>query len=879
MGQGNLISDNVARGIVLSGSGTVGNTVSGNNIGTNLGGTSALGNEWTGVGISGGAQYNLIGGDTPGERNLISGNGRYGVHLQNSGTMYNTISGNHIGTNIDGTAAIGNRAGVSISRGAGYNVIGGDTPGQRNLISGNDGHGVRFYHSPASNTVSGNYIGTDISGMKSLGNGSNGVNIHGIGQTISGNLISGNGAHGVAIMNSDSTNNIVSGNYIGTNAAGTEVIGHRWHGVFIGYGAQDNLIGGDEPGQRNLISGNSNSGVAIVHGGTANNTVSGNYIGTDVTGTLALGNEKGVGVGYGAQNNRITGNLISGNHVGVGIGDTGTVNNVVSGNYIGTDISGTTGLSNTAMGVRIEDGAQFNLIGGDNATPGGACSADCNLISGNASGIWIEGSSTNYNTVSGNYVGTDASGTEPVGNQWGGIDIWDGQNNLIGGDTPAERNLVSANGFGVAAYHPTAAQNVIKGNYIGTDAGGTVDLGNLGYGIMFRSGAHDNLAENNLVAFTKYWNDNRPGPGILVLHDTSLSNTLSQNNIHSNEQKGILLREGGNRELPAPVITTVDWDVGLVGGIACVLCTVEVFSDAQDEGRWYEGSTAADVDGAWSLTIGGPFTGPNVTATATDADGNTSQFSLYTTPNRPPTVGPITAPLDPVPVDTEITVSAVFTDPDVLDMHTALWDWGDGSTSPGAVDEANRSVIGGHSYDTPGVYTLKLTVTDDAGDWGESLFEYVVVYDAAGGFVTGGGWIDSPEGAYAPDISLTGKATFGFVSKYKKGADTPTGQTEFQFHVADLNFHSSSYQWLVIAGPKAKFKGEGTINGVGDYGFMLSAVDAALTPSTDVDLFRIKIWDKDNGDAVVYDNQMADVEDADPMTAIAGGSIVIHKGK
>ena len=172
-----------------------------------------------------------------------------------------------------------------------------------------------------------------------------------------------------------------------------------------------------------------------------------------------------------------------------------------------------------------------------------------------------------------------------------------------------------------------------------------------------------------------------------------------------------------------------------------------------------------------------------------------------------------------------------------------------------------------------------LTVTDDDGDSDSSIFEYIVVYDPDGGFVTGGGWIDSPEGAYTPDPALTGKATFGFVSKYKKGADVPTGQTQFQFHVADLNFHSDTYQWLVVAGHKAMFKGTGTINGAGNYGFMLSAIDEKLTPSTDVDLFRIKIWDKDNGDAIVYDNQLGDADDADPTTVIGGGSIIIHKAK
>ncbi|MFC2031530.1 hypothetical protein ACFLWA_12490, partial [Chloroflexota bacterium] len=120
---------------------------------------------------------------------------------------------------------------------------------------------------------------------------------------------------------------------------------------------------------------------------------------------------------------------------------------------------------------------------------------------------------------------------------------------------------------------------------------------------------------------------------------------------------------------------------------------------------------------------------------------------------------------------------------------------------------------------------------------------------------------------------------FGFVSKYKKGADAPTGQTQFQFKAGDLNFHSSSYQWLVVAGHQAKYKGDGMINGGGDYGFMLSAIDEALTPSTDVDLFRIKIWDKDAEDAVVYDNQMGHEDDAEPVAGIGGGNIVIHEGK
>ena len=156
----------------------------------------------------------------------------------------------------------------------------------------------------------------------------------------------------------------------------------------------------------------------------------------------------------------------------------------------------------------------------------------------------------------------------------------------------------------------------------------------------------------------------------------------------------------------------------------------------------------------------------------------------------------------------------------------------------------------------------------------------MVVYDPSAGFVTGGGWIDSPEGAYAVDPSLTGKANFGFVAKYQQGAQTPTGQSEFRFKAGNLNFHSTSYEWLVIAGAKAKYKGEGTINGSGSYKFMLTAIDADINPNDafDIDRFRIKIWEESDGEEVViYDNALGDDSD-DATTEIGGGSIKIHEG-
>jgi hypothetical protein len=147
-----------------------------------------------------------------------------------------------------------------------------------------------------------------------------------------------------------------------------------------------------------------------------------------------------------------------------------------------------------------------------------------------------------------------------------------------------------------------------------------------------------------------------------------------------------------------------------------------------------------------------------------------------------------------------------------------------------------------------------------------------VMYDPDGGFVTGGGWIMSPEGAYTADPSLTGKATFGFVSKYKKGATEPTGNTEFVFHTANLDFHSNSYEWLVVASDKAKYKGVGTVNGEGEYKFMLTATDS------EVDMFRIKIWteDEEGVENVIYDNCPGD-DDGYDGTLIGGGNIIVHK--
>lgn len=263
---------------------------------------------------------------------------------------------------------------------------------------------------------------------------------------------------------------------------------------------------------------------------------------------------------------------------------------------------------------------------------------------------------------------------------------------------------------------------------------------------------------------------------------------------------------------------------------------------------------------------------------ATACDIYASTFRLPETGNQPPVIDQITAPLEPVMVNATISASASFSDPDVADTHTAVWDWGDGNTEPGVVSEANGTgtVSGSHAYATPGVYVVTLTVTDNHDASGTGIFQYVVVYDPSAGFVTGSGWIESPAGAYTPNPSLTGKAHFGFVSRYQKGASLPSGKTEFQFKAGDLSFRSTAYDWLVIAGTKAQFKGTGTINASGDYAFLLTITDGQVSGGGNVDKFRIKIWDRTTG-TVIYDNQLGADDTATPSTALGGGSIVIHK--
>ena len=257
------------------------------------------------------------------------------------------------------------------------------------------------------------------------------------------------------------------------------------------------------------------------------------------------------------------------------------------------------------FGVRVGVGFANNTIGGGN------------VIYGNTDGIQIAGYHTVRNVVAGNFIGTDATGNTAVPNDVG-VHIAFGGENTIGGLTETERNVISGNWLGVQIYDGDG--NVVVGNSIGVGADGETHVPN-GVGVEITAASANNTVggvaegEGNLIAFNA-------SHGVVVDGSSAIRNAIRRNSIHSNGGKGIENVDGGNLELAPPVITGFD----PLRGTACPNCTIDIFSDDEDEGREYWGSYAADGDGNWSTLPGRPH-GPNVTATATDDTGNTSEFS------------------------------------------------------------------------------------------------------------------------------------------------------------------------------------------------------------------------------------------------------------
>lgn len=308
--RGFIISGFPAFGVLFDGASASGNTVASCYLGVNPSGTAAAANGICPVQIGNGASWNTVGGTLASNRNVISGSLYQGLVIRDPGTSNNTVSGNYIGLSGAGTAALPNTwSGIQIFGGAQSNRIGGSTPLTMNIISGNARQGVAISDTNTSgNVVDGNYIGLNPAGTASIPNGWAGVDIFGgasgnaVGAMASGvrNVISGNGLHGISISGAGTTLNIVRGNYVGLDATGTGVVSNNSVGVVIWNGAQSNQIG--TTGWGNAICGNGNQGVSINGTGTKANVVAGNFIGVATNGVTAFGNAwSGVGI-FGGRN-------------------------------------------------------------------------------------------------------------------------------------------------------------------------------------------------------------------------------------------------------------------------------------------------------------------------------------------------------------------------------------------------------------------------------------------------------------------------------------------------------------------------------------------------------------------------------------------------
>jgi fibronectin-binding autotransporter adhesin len=406
----------------------------------------------------------------------------YAIHIASAG---NSVKGSYIGTNAAGTAAQANGAGVVLDApGATGNTIGGITAADRNVISGNTRSGISIENTASANTVAGNYIGTDVTGASVLGNGFNGVNIEDADNNVIGgatagarNVISGNGYPNVYIGTGGASGNTVKGNYIGTNAAGTAALTNGDAGVMIADTATNNLVGDVNAGEGNLISGNNSDGVVITDAGTNNNVVRGNVVGLDASGASPIANLfAGIAIINGASSNTVGGtlagarNVSSGNTThGIAIVGAGTNNNIVRGNYTGLDTTGASAVANGSHGIAIWNGASGNTIGGPSP-------AQRNVSSGNgAAGIALD--NTNNNVVAGNLVGRNAADTATIANATHGFDIYGAASgNTIGGSLAADGNKIVGHtaGKGVWLDDPGTSSNVIQNNVITGNGKGVV---------------------------------------------------------------------------------------------------------------------------------------------------------------------------------------------------------------------------------------------------------------------------------------------------------------------------------------------------------------------------------------------------------------------
>lgn len=523
-----------------------------------------------------------------------------GLCINNCGAMgfninsgKNIIDGCFIGTDTTGTIAKPNAYGIYIQAGADKNIIGGVGANFKNVISGNTNHGI-IITSSSQNKIFNNYIGTDASGLNILGNVIDGINISGTSNNMqiggqspdSANVISGNGHHnpdtGDGIDIASGSGHLIVGNIIGLDKDGINPIGNIVHGVFLGT-TSDCIVGGSSSSLRNVISANGSIGINIVS--SPNTVVKGNYIGTTIDGSSAHGNgvhgiqiQSSRSVIIGGDHNT-EGNLISASGVhGINL-DPGCNQSVIKGNYIGTDITGKVNFGNGVIGFVLKS---------DSCLVGGIANNEGNIISASKNaGLLL--ANANHNKVYRNLIGVSAD-TAALGNALDGINI-------------------SVEDPGASASYNTVQYNIVAFN------------------------GQNGISVGRALDSTR-------------IHKLEDFNNLRFNSIYCNKAKGIFLElykstDCGNQCHVAPIINTLQSSsskiVGVPNGLVqtdsidiylmteCINCT------SNPQGKIYVATVTPDGNGNWSYDNGSPLAGTMV-AMVTDAQGNTSEFSLCYTP-------------------------------------------------------------------------------------------------------------------------------------------------------------------------------------------------------------------------------------------------------
>ncbi len=694
--QGLAVNSFDAFGIVLT---VLGNdVVAGNFVGTDATGMVAKPNRDSGIVLGsfvgiGSSNGNTIGGLTPASRNVISGNGSFNLHIEPSNG--NLIVGNFVGTDATGAAALTSnpiRAGI-FAFSSGDNTIGGNTANARNIISGNNGHGVEV-SGILTTRIQGNYVGTDVTGTVAVAN-ADGMVVYGGSIDVSGNVISGNLGIGLSI--GDGT---ARGNLIGTDYTGTKALGNGGRAVIM----SASRLGGTTAADRNVIA-NNGDGVFALYGG---NVIQGNYIGTDISGLVPMGNaggDGGIHVG-GGQNDLIGGTTPGARNV---IASNGYreiyVNNcpgpvVIQGNYVGTDKTGNVPMGNlsSGFGIHIENSSNVQI--------GGASAGAANVIGGRGIGIGIERNSSN-NVIQGNSIGVGADGVTAVPNG-SGIHLFGGtSNNTIGGTAAGAGNIIANNSVGV----------VLSQYYLAPITTGNAILGN------------------------RIYNNTAPGFNGAA-RGIDLNRTPLGQGIDGPNPNDPLDADVGNNNLQNyPVLSGVINGAnsatvqGTLNSTPNSTFRVEFFSNSTvdpsgyGEGEHYLGftnvTTDANGNASFSTTLAtGSIAGKYISSTATDSANNTSEFSLsYQAPlNSAPTAnsgGPYT-----VVRGGSVTLNASgSSDPDQSNT-TLVYTWdldGDGifgETGTGAVrgnEVGINPVFSAEGINLASTYPVKLKVTDAGG--------------------------------------------------------------------------------------------------------------------------------------------------------------------